>query len=79
MPSSQSEAETKVEEKLREAYNALCNTRKEEVDKLLYFAEVCKEAHEVGISDEKIRQLIDEGFSRARIQQLRCGKVVKGQ
>lgn len=67
-------------ERVETFYRALLASREIERKALEEFAKVCKEVHEY-LTDEFISEItigIDKkGYSRARIQQLRCGKITK--
>lgn len=72
MATQKEAALSEVEVQYRELVKAQQTLDNERAD----FAAACKEAHEHGISDQEIADLTKEtgdGYSRARIQQFRCG------
>lgn len=66
-------------EALRHQFFLLQEAQKEEERERSVFAQFCNEAHEHGIPDREIHELTRDwdptgkGYSRARIQQFRCG------
>lgn len=58
-------------EKLAAAHGLLAHAQDELDECYRYFAVACREAHEVEIPDRVIAEMT--GYSRARIQQFRCG------
>lgn len=59
-----------AEDQVKKAWDRLCAQK----DALDSFAKICKEAHDLGVSDGQIVKLIQHGYSRSRIQQFRTGK-----
>lgn len=58
-------------ERVETSYNLLDSAQKRVSVERQYFARACKEAHEAGVPDRLIADMT--GYSRARIQQFRCG------
>ncbi len=59
-------------ENVKKTFEDLKESREVEAERLKDFSAACCVAHEVGWSDEELKALIDNGFSRPRIQQFRA-------
>lgn len=57
-----------AEKKVKRTFEALKKAREEAQEE---FFEACREAHDVGVSDERLSVLIDREYSRSSICQFR--------
>lgn len=60
--------------KIKSAWAELRRAKEQEKKEREYFAKICREAHEEGVSDQAVADITGGGYSRARIWQLRSGR-----